>query len=386
MRIVRRHRSWFPVGDLYCGSASFGDCAAWSTDTTEAVIAEVAAALRISQGLAASHLYYARAMREKLPQVATVFVAGDIDYLMYQTLVYRTALITDAEVLTSVDAELAVKVPRWPSLSRGQISGRVDRIVARHDRDAARRRKERAADRAVDIWDSGAGQAEIRGFLRCTDGRALDKRLDALAASVCDADPRTRVQRRADAMGALAAGAERLACECGRPDCPAGGKAASPVVIHVIADQATVEGRSDAPGSEVSADALIPPELIAELAKSAKLRPLFHPADAPPEPGYTPSRTLADFVRCRDLTCRFPGCDRPAVGCDIDHTIPYGDGGRTHPSKPTCLCCRASSDRHAGEHVERGEQGGGVRATTTSPGRGVGTSVGRRRRRAPRLP
>ena len=71
------------------------------------------------------------------------------------------------------------------------------------------------------------------------------------------------------------------------------------MVIHVIADQATVEGRSDAPGSEVSADALIPPELIAELAKSAKLRPLFHPADAPPEPGYTPSRTLADFVRCR---------------------------------------------------------------------------------------
>ena len=213
------------VGDLYLlRQREFGDCAAWSTDTTEAVTAEVAAALRISQGLAASHLYYARAMREKLPQVATVFVAGDIDYLMYQTLVYRTALITDAEVLTSVDAELAVKVPRWPSLSRGQISGRVDRIVARHDRDAVRRRKERAADRAVDIWDSGAGLAEIRVFLRCTDGRALDKRLDALAASVCDADPRTRVQRRADAMGALAAGAERLACECGRPDCPAGGK------------------------------------------------------------------------------------------------------------------------------------------------------------------
>ena len=154
------------VGDLYLlRQREFGDCAAWSTDTTEAVTAEVAAALRISQGLAASHLYYARAMREKLPQVATVFVAGDIDYLMYQTLVYRTALITDAEVLTSVDAELAVKVPRWPSLSRGQISGRVDRIVARHDRDAVRRRKERAADRAVDIWDSGAGLAEIRGFL-----------------------------------------------------------------------------------------------------------------------------------------------------------------------------------------------------------------------------
>jgi hypothetical protein len=47
---------------------------------------------------------------------------------------------------------------------------------------------------------------------------------------------------------------------------------------------------------------------------------------------------LADFVRCRDLTCRFPGCDQPAVDCDLDHTIPYGDGGHTHASNLKCLC------------------------------------------------
>lgn len=48
-----------------------------------------------------------------------------------------------------------------------------------------------------------------------------------------------------------------------------------------------------------------------------------------PEPGYTPSARLADFIRCRDLTCRAPGCDRPAVDCDVDHTIPYAQGGPT---------------------------------------------------------
>jgi hypothetical protein len=47
---------------------------------------------------------------------------------------------------------------------------------------------------------------------------------------------------------------------------------------------------------------------------------------------------LADFVRCRDLTCRFPGCDRPAWHCDLDHTIAYADGGPTHASNLTCLC------------------------------------------------
>jgi hypothetical protein len=110
------------------------------------------------------------------------------------------------------------------------------------------------------------------------------------------------------------------------------------VVIHVIAEQATIDGTGDAPGSMVEADGLISPELLQELAKSAKLVPLVHPGDAPPECGYTPSRALADYVRCRDLTCRFPGCDRPALGCDLDHTIPYGDGGRTHASNMKCPC------------------------------------------------
>lgn len=59
---------------------------------------------------------------------------------------------------------------------------------------------------------------------------------------------------------------------------------------------------------------------------------------SPPECAYAPSRALADFVRCRDLTCRFPGCDRPAVACDLDHTIPHADGGPTHASNLKCLC------------------------------------------------
>jgi hypothetical protein len=112
------------------------------------------------------------------------------------------------------------------------------------------------------------------------------------------------------------------------------------VVIHVLADQASLDGSAQTPGSMLGSDALIPAELIAELAASATLRPLIHPADAPPEAGYTPSRALADFVRCRDLTCRFPGCDHPATRCDLDHTIAHADGGPTHASNLKALCRR----------------------------------------------
>ncbi len=47
---------------------------------------------------------------------------------------------------------------------------------------------------------------------------------------------------------------------------------------------------------------------------------------------------LAAFVRARDLTCRAPGCDRPATQCDLDHTIAFADGGATHAANLKCLC------------------------------------------------
>ncbi|MCV7289773.1 HNH endonuclease [Mycolicibacterium wolinskyi] len=314
----------------------------WAIDTTEVVAAEIAAALRISQELAVSMIGYARAMRERLPKIGALFEAGDLDLAMFRTLVYRTDLITDADVLAAVDAELAAAVPRWLSMvSRGHLAAKVDRIVKRHDSDAVRRRREAAAQREIWIHERLDGLADIGGTVSATDGRTLDQRLAALAATVCERDPRTQDQRRSDAVGALSIGADRIACQCGQPDCAAvGAPPASPVVIHVIAEQAALEGHSDVPGSFVEADGLIPAEQLPSLAESAKLRPLIHPGDAPAEPGYTPSRALAEFVRCRDLTCRFPGCDKSAETCDIDHTIPYDDGGPTQAANLKCLCRR----------------------------------------------
>jgi hypothetical protein len=316
-----------------------GDAETWAVDTWDEVAAEVAAAQNISVGWAGSVVRFARAMHERLPLVGMVLAAGDIDYRMFQTIVYRTDLITDPDILAVVDGQLASRAPRWTSLSQGRLGREVDRIVAAADADAVRRRKERVEQREVIVTDSGDGLASIYATVGATDGQALDQRLDALAATVCADDPRTAAQRRADAVGPLAAGADRLGCGCGNPDCPAGAKpAASNVVLHVIAEQATVEGRSDTPGVLVGAEELIPPELVAELAQQAKLRPLVHPMDAPPEPGYVPSAELAEFVRYRDLTCRAPGCDVPARQCDIDHSIPYGDGGLTHASNLNCKC------------------------------------------------
>ena len=44
---------------------------------------------------------------------------------------------------------------------------------------------------------------------------------------------------------------------------------------------------------------------------------------------YRPTRKLWGYVTARDVTCRFLTCRQPASRCDLDHTIPFDQGGRT---------------------------------------------------------
>jgi hypothetical protein len=46
-------------------------------------------------------------------------------------------------------------------------------------------------------------------------------------------------------------------------------------------------------------------------------------------PGYRPPPRLREYVTARDVTCRNPVCRQPAWRADLDHTIPYDQGGRT---------------------------------------------------------
>jgi Domain of unknown function (DUF222) len=74
------------------------------------------------------------------------------------------------------------------------------------------------------------------GTLFAHHAAALDQRLDKLARTTCEADPRTLDQRRSDAMGALANGSDRLACLCGELDCRGTAPGTGSVVIHIVAN------------------------------------------------------------------------------------------------------------------------------------------------------
>ena len=306
-------------------------------DVWAGVCAEIAAAQRISRGRAAHLLDIAVTLRTKLPTVAEVFAHGRVDYRVIAAAVSRTTLVNAGDA-AGVDALLARGLPHWSTLSNKKLADKIDWCITQVDLVAKKDTRTADEDRHITIGPDRRGTAEIVGTLRAPDAIALNARLDELADTVCPRDPRTKDQRRADAAGALAAGADRLACLCGRDECAAGSAeaVASAVVITVLAERAVLDGQSDIPGY-VEGYGPIPAEAVRDLATHAKQRTVRHPGDGPAEPRYRPSTALAEFVRMRDLTCRFPGCDVPAAQCDIDHSVPW-PYGPTHASNLKCLC------------------------------------------------
>ncbi len=326
------------IGELYARRAPADDAERWNwaVDGHENVVAEVAAALGVSRGRAAGRLRYAIALRERLPRVAEVFASGDIGFRLMATVVSRTELVEDPELIAKVDAAVARHAPRWMRLSVPKLIERVDMWVVRYDPAGLRVPGQRSQDRYVEIGPTDPGLAGVWAQLHATDGAALDRKLDALAATVCRDDPRTGAQRRADALGALAAGLDVLRCRCGSPDCAAAQRPpGTNIVIHVLAEEAAVNGDSQTP-AYLPGFGPVPSPLVRDVAGTAKVKPMPTPRDDP-EPGYRPSAALAEFIRFRDLTCRFPGCDQPAEVCDLDHSVPY-PLGPTHPSNLKLLC------------------------------------------------
>ena len=310
----------------------------WRIDPTDEVAAEISAAQNISHARAVGQIRYGRALCERLPAVATVFARGVIDFRMVLMIIARTDNVEDT-VIAELDAVIARHAEKWMKLSKPKLADRIDLWVATIDPAAVRVPPVLDDTRCLDVDPApSVGLAFVAGHVRAADGAALDQRLAALAATVCEHDPRTTNQRRADACGPLARGEATLACECGRDDCAAGDlrAAATTAVIHVLAEHATLDATSDTPGY-LPGFGILPAESVRQLAATATLTPVPIPTQTQPDPGYRPSAKTLEFIRWRDLTCRWPGCDKPARTSDIDHTVPY-PAGPTHPSNTKAYC------------------------------------------------
>jgi len=81
---------------------------------------------------------------------------------------------------------------------------------------------------------------------------------------------------------------------------------------------------------------------------------------------YVPPADLRAALLVRDGTCRFPGCARRAVRCDVDHAIAWQDGGRTSIDNLAHLCRKHHRLKHAAGWTVTHESGGTLRFTSPS--------------------
>ncbi|MFL0293319.1 DUF222 domain-containing protein [Mycobacterium sp. SMC-18] len=213
----------------------------WACDGWDAAVAEVGAALGIGKREASGQLSIAVALRFRLPRVAAVFADGGVSARTVGAICWRTRLVEDPNTLAVIDVALAGALSEWAGLSRKKIERKIDGWVQKFDPAAVIKVRSAARRRGVGVGkpDDETGVASIWGALLATDADLLDRVLDEMARQVCEDDPRTFGQRRADALGVLAARGDRLVCQCGNPDCPAAGPdaRAAAVVIHVLTDQ-----------------------------------------------------------------------------------------------------------------------------------------------------
>ena len=359
----------------------------WACDGFDAAAAEVAAALSIGHRAALGQLHQGLALRHRLPKVATLLADGRITARTATAATWRTGLIEDPDVLALLDTDLAAAATRFGPLSAAKLDAKLDALIFQHDPAAVRQYQgvARGCDIGFGDREDLTGTRSIWGRLQVTDAELLARRLQAMERQVCPDDPRLAGERRSQAMGVLAAGGTTLACRCGKPDCPAAGRdaRADAITITVLvdhmpgSDDADGGGPDDEPGppggpgdepttpkpppaeppteaepenpspdtqvprttaspAVIAGGGIVPTPLLTELvAMGATIKHIDACTD--PEPGYRPSRRLRRYVRTRDMTCRFPGCNHPAEYADLDHTIAYGTG-LTHPGNLKALC------------------------------------------------
>ncbi|MDL9944931.1 DUF222 domain-containing protein [Gordonia sp. ABSL11-1] len=349
-------------------------------------VAEVGAALTIAPARARELIEAGNVMRHHLPFTGATLASGRIDLARFLIAVRRVAFCS-TETLHLIDTDLAEAIDTREPMSLARFQTMVDTIIAQIDPSALRRRRERVdADRNVSVRPDRhtPGQSRISGALPAEKAAAVDARLTSMATAVHPGDPRTLEQRRADALVALAEGITTLACRCETcthqpdPELDTSAESDAPALVpeteptadleaesdndtgesttvedtsapvsdtaprptfHIVVNLSTLLGHDNDPAvldGHGAIDADTARQLLGE-ARRTYLRPDL---STTPEAiaRYAPSKKVADLVRAGELCCSFPGCNNRVWHADLDHSVPHGDGGPTHPRNLKPLC------------------------------------------------
>ncbi|WP_424448899.1 HNH endonuclease signature motif containing protein [Microbacterium arborescens] len=214
------------------------------------------------------------------------------------------------------------------------------------------------------VVGDGAGAAGAGGADAAGAGGA-----DAAGAAEAP-DVRTMDQLRADILSDLVLGGAPVVDPTYGTD-RAGGLGAIRGRVQVAVTAETLMGKDEHPAEAVGA-ALIDADTARQLAGQVSEwdRLFIDPVTRTPVEidTYRPTASMKKLLTARDQHCRFPGCRRAAIRCELDHTIDYATGGHTHIFNLAHLCQRHHSMKQFTKWEVR-QAGGGVLEWTSPLGR-----------------
>lgn len=339
----------------------------------EFLATEIALALGIAEGTANRQLADAVDLTVRLPATFAALDEGRITPVKASTIRVHTQDL-DFDQAARVESDV---LPRAARRTVPELRHAVMRAVIRHDphgtenRHAAAHERRRVTTKAL---PDGMGSLWL--YSTAQDVATINACLVAVGdAARTPEDDRRADARRVDALVDLCADVLDAGQWQGRP-LPTRQRRRPHVQVTVpitaLLDPVTTAGEA----AELSGYGPISAAQARAIAADATLRRLV----CDPLSGtlldygrttYQPPAALADHLLARDLTCRLPGCRRPAHRCELDHIEPFRPGqptgGNTNDANMCAVC----------KHHHRAKDGGEFVLVRTADGHEWTTPLGR---------
>jgi hypothetical protein len=254
--------------------------------------------------------------------------------------------VEHAEYATHCATILAKVVPFAATHTPGEAGKKTRVLVTAIDPVGARKRRRKAAeqDHGVFLNPVEPGTSEIRAVMPTAHADAVMQAVNTLAK-----DQRFEVadgcitpgQRQVAALVALTLGDPGSVAVVDGPV----QEAKLAVHVNVLVPLESIVGASEQGGrighTPCTADEIRDLLADAALGSSTIRRLVTDSTGCILDAGrrhYLASDLQKLVIRLRDQYCRFPGCNRPAERCEIDHATPYDTGGLTDTCNLGPLC------------------------------------------------
>lgn len=311
---------------------------------------ELAAALGCSPSQTLQELYSLLGVRFRLPRLWDRVMDAEIPVWKACHVHSLTSTLSESQCAT-LD-ELLGQIGSW---NQGRITRHVNLLIARVAPQMIEVRAELAerARRVVFDMDEGVGSAYMHAQLAITDALHLDRTVASLASALAASHPDESVdERRSRALGLLANPEQAGALLNGRE---AKTERRAEIVAHIYPDSPHCASIDDGGSVPVA-------QLASMLAHTrVTIRPVLDYSSLPAGDRHDPTPMMRRALLQREPFEVFPYSNTPSTSCDLDHTVPYEEGG---PAGQTNLANLGPLSRsvhraktHAGWDLDQPEPG-----------------------------